>query len=154
MENEVNIQKILDDAVRDITKRLAGIDLTVGEWPGQESGEVDSLYTVTKGSYTITIVYHAEKQLIQYIAEKMARRTVEDPQDVEMYAKEYFNILCGHFISQVNRMTKSSARFGVPQYCHGNYKTENCEGIILEVSYTSTAGNLQVQSQYADSVNG
>lgn len=150
MENEVDIQKILDDTVRDITKRLAGIDLSVGNWPRRENGEIDSLYTTTKGSYTITIVYHAEQQLLYYIAEKMARRPLEDPGDMEMYAKEYFNILCGRFISQINNLTKSSARFGIPHFCHGVYQSEGFSGITIEVSYTSSAGNIQVQGQYGN----
>lgn len=149
LETEQDFQKILDNAVRDITKRIAGIDLETAKWPQGDDNEVASLYTDTRGSYKITVVYHAETRLLRYIANKMARRPVEDPEDVEMYAKEYFNILCGNIISTINQMTKSSARFGIPQYCRGFYTAEDYPGVVLEVSYRSIAGGLQLQSCYS-----
>lgn len=149
LETEQDFQKILDNAIRDITKRIAGIDLETANWPQDENGDVASLYTVTKGSYRITVVYHAETRLLRYIADKMARRPVEDPEDMEMYAKEYFNILCGSIVSKINQITNSSARFGIPQYCRGFYAAEDYPGVVLEVSYRSIAGGLQLQSCYS-----
>lgn len=145
-ENEIDVQQILDDAARDITKRLAGIELERAQWPQGDSSDIASLYTATTGSYSITVVYHAETRLLRYIAEKMKRRPIEDAEEVEMYAKEYFNILCGHIISKINRLTKASARFGVPNYRRGFYTAEDYPGIVLKVSYRSSAGGLQLQS--------
>lgn len=147
METGVDIEKILDDTVRDITKRLADIELKKADWAQAGTDDVASLYTVTTGSYKITVITYAETRLLRYIAEKMARRTVDEPEDVEMYSKEYFNILCGHIISKINRQTNSSARFGIPQFRRGFYVVEDCPGIVLEVSYQSDAGSIQVQSR-------
>lgn len=150
METDADIEKILDDTVRDITKRLANIELKKADWSQSDLNDVASLYTATTGSYKITVVTHAETRLLRYIAEKMARRTVDEPEDVEMYSKEYFNILCGHIISKINQKTKSSARFGVPHFRRGFYVVEDCPGIVLEVSYQSDEGGLQVQGRCKD----
>ena len=151
MESEIDIQKILDDAVRDITKRLAGIDLERA--PSsllEEDDDIASLYTATTGSFQIKVVCHAQTRLLRYIAEKMARRPVEDSEMEEVYVKEYFNILCGHVISKINRLTNGSARIGIPEYYRGFYVVDDCPGGMLEVSYKTIAGNFQVEGRYPE----
>ncbi len=152
MESEIDIQEILDDAVRDITKRLAGIDLERAHSSllDDEDEDVASLYTATTGSFQIKVVCHAQTRLLRYIAEKMARRPVEDSEMEEVYVKEYFNILCGHVISKINRLTNGSARIGIPEYYRGFYVVDDYPDGLLEVSYKSIAGNFQVESRYPE----
>ena len=53
--------------------------------------------------------------------------------------KEYFNILCGHIISRINRETKSSMRFGIPTY-HEEGKTADGDH-ALRICYVCAEQN-------------
>lgn len=138
----VDFQEILESAICDITQRLSGISLEKAITADKISSEIASLCAVTSGSYQITIICHGELQLFRRIAEKMKRRPIENDDEVEMYLKEYFNIVCGHVISRVNSATKESARFGIPQYHRGFYYADGCRDAVVELSFHSNDGRL------------
>lgn len=38
------------------------------------------------------------------------------PQDVEDFAKEYFNVICGQFVARLFQLTKVASRFRIPVF--------------------------------------
>lgn len=107
----------MDEVVKDITKRMAGIDLERASTDALPSdGKVSALIAEVSGTDGFTLVYNAEDALLREIAQKMKRKPVEDMDEVGEYTREYFNVICGHVISQLNRKTQSTLRFALPQY--------------------------------------
>lgn len=64
----------------------------------------------------------------------LERESVSD-EDVEAFAKEFFNLLCGHVATRLFELTKVPARFGIPVFCQGRYAPEDSlEHIVLTYS--------------------
>lgn len=151
MDDIVSIQEIVNNAVTDITLRVAGIDLKNRTEKGfDETHKISTLSVVAVGNCKITIVYNAEDRLLQTIAEKMKRGPVEEDEEIEMYTKEYFNILVGHIVSCINRRTKSSMRFTIPSFSRGVYSIGDDQEGFLEICYESDNGDARMQSVYID----
>lgn len=112
------IYNLVNETVINVTKRVAGITLS----PSPESAEnFDADWSVIKISISgmeneCSFYYRAQPHVYRAIAEFMKRRPLESDEDMEVYIKEYFNILCGRIVSRLNRETKSSMRFGLPIY--------------------------------------
>ena len=108
------IYAVMDETTVDITKRVAGITLTKCQPDGRKQrGGVLSVSTT--GDYEIALVYCAPEEILFEIVKNMKRGPFESD-EMEIYLREYFNVLCGRIISQINRQAKVSARFGLPKY--------------------------------------
>ena len=119
MWQEEYLRSIVDQTVVHVTDKVAGILLRPSPdsrcLPDQGWAAISIAITGMEDG-PFTLYYRAEPHVFRAIAEKMKRRPVDDEQDMAVYLKEYFNILCGHIISRINRETKSSMRFGIPTY--------------------------------------
>lgn len=145
-EKGLDILGIVDDAICDITKRMAGIDLQQTQRNFNESDDVCSMHVSVGGTYQLSLICLADGRLFRAIAERMKRSPVEDEEDMQVYAKEYFNTLCGHIVTRINLKTKSSARFGIPDFQQGAYAVELKGQIVFQVCYQSGEGDVCIQA--------
>jgi hypothetical protein len=145
-----SIQELMDEVVKDITKRMAGIDLERASTDALPSdGKVSALIAEVSGTDGFTLVYNAEDALLREIAQKMKRKPVEDMDEVGEYTREYFNVICGHVISQLNRKTQSTLRFALPQYLPFPFGGKNSRNALV-LYYQSCKGSARVQGVYAE----
>ena len=94
------LERILDEAVQDVTERTAGVRLHQGD---QSTG---LLYRMASNSF------HEERV---------------SPEDLEEFSKEYFNVLCGRIARAMFQATKVPAHFGPPVFYRGRYEPEGRE---------------------------
>lgn len=117
------LTEIFDQVVREITRREAGIRLALGE--SVPEGELFTVYAVFERGYSTCLSLCAESAMFVRLAQGMMRRQDVSRGDVEAFAKEYFNVLCGHIVAQLYRETKIPARFSPPAFHEGRYIPEN-----------------------------
>lgn len=136
---------LMDQAVRDITLRMTGIELVRVEQAAshREDGANPLLSIEIKGGDGFTLFYSAEERLLRAIAQRMKRRPVEDLAEAVEYDKEYFNVICGHAVSSYNRIKKTSLRFGVPCYQNGGGGLQSGS---LALFYRSSEGSASMES--------
>lgn len=127
------LTEIFDQVVRDITRREAGIVLQPDAPPLK--GELCTVYTVFDKGYRASLSLCAERSIFVRLTRHMMDREDVTLQDVELFAKEYFNVLCGHIATELYQITKVPARFGVPVFYQGRYTPkDHLEHIVLTYS--------------------
>ncbi len=147
---EINILDILDAVFKDITKKVTKIDMYNVELATLDE-KSNSLIISTFGDYKMTFVFCASTSVVKAITESMKRGKVLDTIEMELYAKEYFNILCGRIVTIINNSTRKSAKFTVPNIIDGIYlhnitpKNLNTK----ELFYNSNYGVVKMQAIYS-----
>ena len=127
------LERILDQALQDVTERTAGVRLRQGDRSlGEDLCTVH--ITFDKGFHT-SLSICAEAPLFLRLAQSMMMTEEITDQDVEAVAKEYFNVLCGHIAARLFSETKVSPRFSVPVFYRGRYvPEEHSKHIVLTYS--------------------
>lgn len=151
MEANPNILEILDTAMKNISKRVAKLDMFNSATVEIDKDKSCSFVITTKGDYCLTIVLYAGNDVLRAITENMKRGETADESDIAVYTTEYFNILCGHVISAMNNSIHASARFGVPQMVKGRYMEDDSPNSMenkQELFYKCAYGPLKVETLY------
>lgn len=115
-----NIQQILDASVRDISKRVGKLDVIdacESAVPKLESPY--TIYVTTSGDYQEVFSFSAEGKVLETIARNMMRGADINDESIRICAMEFFNILCGHTISSINKKYNTKTRFSIPQMEQG-----------------------------------
>ena len=137
MWTEPELFQIFDSALKDISKRVAKMEVV--SCPGTASlsaQESWSLFSKTAGDYPITVVFRTNSSVLKAITYNMKRRPDDITQEeISVYTKEFFNILCGHVISAVNQATGATAFFQVPEIQRGTYSTPEDRHLELHSKY-------------------
>ena len=114
------VSQLADAMVREITRKMAGIDLrsvppTAPELAARP--RTDAVYGLVDGEHPIQVQFRAEPRLFTRLAKNMIGEAPEDGEEVREYAKEYFNVLCGRFLSELYRMANVRVRhMTIPRY--------------------------------------
>jgi len=114
-----DLREFVNETMVQVTHQVGGIVLQPGEYmqAARPRGDVALKISVAGHRHDETcIFYRTQPHICRGIAEYMKQAPVGGTEDMAIYIKEYFNILCGHMISKINRETKSSMRFGIPSY--------------------------------------
>ncbi len=124
MEQE-ELERILDQAVQDVTERTAGVQLHQGD---QMSGEDICTVQITfDRGFRTSLTLCADTGLLYRMACNSFHEESVSPEDVEEFSKEYFNVLCGRIAGAMFRATQVPAHFGPPEFYHGRYEPEGRE---------------------------
>ncbi len=116
------LERILDQAVQDVTERTAGVRLHQGEQsPGEDLCTVQ--ITFDKGFET-SLTLCADTGLLYRMACNSFREESVTPEDLEEFSKEYFNVLCGRIAGAMFRATQIPAHFDPPVFYRGRYEPE------------------------------
>ena len=102
MNNAVSreyLAEVFDHVVRDITRREAGIELQSSD--SQPKGETCTVYTAFNKGYHTSLSLCAESSMFVRLTQRMMGREEVTAEDVEIFAKEFFNVLCGHIATQL-----------------------------------------------------
>ncbi len=119
------LERILDQAVQDVTERTAGVRLHQGKQsPGEDLCTVQ--ITFDKGFET-SLTLCADTKLLYRMACNSFHEESVTPEDLEEFSKEYFNVLCGRIAGAMYRVTQVPAHFDPPLFYHGRYEPEGRE---------------------------
>lgn len=118
--NKKELERILDQAVQDVTERTAGVRLYQGQKsPGDDLCTVQ--ITFDKGFRT-SLTLCADTRLLYRMACNSFHEESVSSEDLEEFSKEYFNVLCGRIVGAMFRATHIPAHFGPPVFYRGYYE--------------------------------
>ncbi|MCI9068552.1 MAG: hypothetical protein HFI65_07800 [Lachnospiraceae bacterium] len=119
------LERILDEAVQDVTERTAGVRLHQGDQsPGEDLCTVQ--ITFDRGFRT-SLTLCADTGLLSRMASNSFHEESVSPEDLEEFSKEYFNVLCGRIAGAMFQVTQVPAHFGPPAFYRGRYEPEGSE---------------------------
>lgn len=119
------LERILDQAVQDVTECTAGVRLHQGDQsPGEDLCTVQ--ITFDRGFRT-SLTLCADTDLLKRMACNSFHEESVSAEDLEEFAKEYFNVLCGRITGAMFRETQVPAHFGPPVFYRGRYEPEGRE---------------------------
>lgn len=128
------LERILDQAVQDVTECTAGVRLQQGDRaPGEDLCTVQ--ITFDKGFRT-SLTLCADTGLLHRMACNSFHEESVSSEDLEEFSKEYFNVLCGRIAGAMFRATQVPAHFGPPTFYHGRYEPEGQE-IQFALTYSN-----------------
>lgn len=140
----LSCMELLDKAVREMSRRVTGIEMVREDVQVKQHSGWDSFFIKTSGDYNAAIVMSAESTVFYGIACSMKKNKDISEKDIEIYVTEYFNIVCGFFISRLNNAKKLKARFRIPEFRKGSQTgdipADSLDGIL---QYHCTYGKIQ-----------
>lgn len=119
------LAQILDQALQDVTERTAGVRLNQGEQPLGE--DLCTVHITFDKGFNTSLTLCADTSLLCRMARNSFHEDEVDPEDLEEFSKEYFNVLCGKIAGAMFQATQVSAHFGPPMFYHGRYEPEGQE---------------------------
>lgn len=117
----VQLHELICDMTKRITQNVAHIDLTLCDIEPDSHRDLCSVYTTLSGGYSTCFVLCAERSFFHRLTENILGYPTDDPEDLEEYAKEYFNVLCGRLVGEIYQLTKLGAKFHPPIFQEGHY---------------------------------
>lgn len=116
------LEALLDAAVREVTAKISGIQLYRGGDP--PGGDFCTIHIAFRKEFRSSLSLRADTSMLTSLAQSALMVETVTPQDLEDFAKEYFNILCGKIAAIFFMTTKKPARFSVPAFYWGRYEPE------------------------------
>lgn len=119
------LEKILDQAVQDVTECTAGVCLhQENQSPGEDLCTVQITFD---GGFRTSLTLCADRELLYRMASISFHEESVSPEDLEEFSKEYFNVLCGRIAAAMFKATQVPAHFAPPVFYHGRYEPEGQE---------------------------
>lgn len=117
-----DLMGICDQIAREITPQETGVRLLPDSTgPG---GACCTAWILFEKGFRMALSVCAERAALIRMAQHVMQTEEIGPRDIEDVAKEYLNVLCGHFVSRLFRLTRIPARFSVPVFCEGRRAPE------------------------------
>ena len=117
----VQLHELICDMTQKITQNVAHIDLTLCDMEPDPHRDLCSVYTTLSGGFSTRFVLCGERTFFHRLTENILGHPTDDPEDLEEYTKEYFNVLCGRLVGEIYRVTKRGAKFHPPFFHEGHY---------------------------------
>lgn len=95
----------------EVMDQMAGIKLMRIDDPSDSQCEFDIVYSSLEGDGVLQLQLAAEPKLFRRLAGNIIGDEPENEDEVKEYAAEFANVLCGRFVSEICRATKTVARF-------------------------------------------
>lgn len=118
------LEKLFDEALRNVTEAAAGIRLYPGAAPPSGANLCTVHIDFQKGFHS-SLSICADAAFLVRMAQNMLQMDQLTPQDLEDFGKEYINILCGQISTLLFQATKVASRFGVPTFHLGRFEPEH-----------------------------
>lgn len=118
------LERILDQAVRDVTERTAGVRLHQGDRLGDD---ICTIRITFDRGFSTSLTLCADTGLLYRMACNSFHEESVSAEDLEEFSKEYLNVLCGRITGAMFRATQIPAHFGPPVFYRGRYEPEGQE---------------------------
>ena len=128
------LERILDQALQDVTERTAGVRLRQGD---RSLGEdLCTVHITFDKGFSTSLTLCADTGLLVRMAGNSFHEDTVTPEDLEEFSKEYFNVLCGRIARAMFQETQVPAHFNPPTFHSGRYEPEGQE-IQFVLTYSS-----------------
>lgn len=108
-EQGVWVSNLAEGLVLEITKQMSGIILYSMRENPPEHRRMAVVQGLIGGDYPLKVQFFADRALFYRLTQNMLGDHPSE-EDIEDYAIEFFNILCGRFLSEIVNQTHISAR--------------------------------------------
>ena len=122
-----NFLDFLSTTAINITRKVTGLELVPSERTPMEVSDVASFSVRTSGGFRVSLVLCAQLSVLREVTKRMKRQDEVTSGDVEIYSGEYFNIICGVFLSHVNNTQHTRTRFNIPCFTEGFYPARSID---------------------------
>lgn len=130
------IPDILDCVMQEITSRMVGIQPIERE--DILSEDVCTVCTTFEGGYHANLVLFLDTALLRRLTQQAMEEEEVAQEDVEDFAKEYLNVICGKVVARLFQTAKISSRFRIPVFnmgrCVPDTDHEVCEYVLSYIS--------------------
>lgn len=127
------LERILDQALQDVTERTAGVRLRQGD---RSLGEdLCTVHITFDKGFSTSLTLCADTGLLVRMAGNSFHEDTVTPEDLEEFSKEYFNVLCGRIAVAMFQATQVPAHFAPPVFYRGRYEPEDRE-IQFMITYS------------------
>ena len=130
------IRDILDQVMREITSRMTEIYPCKGE--SVLSNDICTVHTTFEGGYSATLTMCVDTALLTRLTRQAIEEEEVSPQDIEDFAKEYFNVICGNIVNKVFQLAHVASRFHIPSFCVGRRAPSEEGRCRCVLNYTSS----------------
>ncbi|MBR2131751.1 MAG: response regulator [Oscillospiraceae bacterium] len=110
------IYDMAEDLACEIMSQMAGIQLVRTEKDSLSDKKTDIVYAFLDGDKVLQMQLAAEPKLFYRLAKNIIGDEPEDEAEIQEYAAEFANVLCGRFVSELCRMIKIAAKFRPTAY--------------------------------------
>lgn len=152
MFTEAKLFQILDSSVKDISRKVAKIEVAnKPELKALSAARPCWIYTKTKGDYDLSFALCADYGVLEAITRNMKRGADADQDDVKLYMQEFLNILFGHIVSRMNQSIQVKVFFDVPRFtCCAEEKPVDNRPVKFHSKYyyDSPYGELELETVY------
>lgn len=114
------LQKVFDQAIREVTEDTAGIELCLYDKP--PNGDLCTVYAAFEKGFSSSLSMCAEVAMLARLTRNMMQEEEITQADLEDFTKEYFNVLCGQIAAKLFHETKVASRFGLPDFYYGTFE--------------------------------
>lgn len=116
-QNGCWISQMADTLTCEIIGTMSGIQLSRCCEPTPSGTEMSAVFATVEGQmYDMQLQFRAEPRMFLRLARNMIGGEPEDFSEVEDYAAEFFNVLCGRFVSELCRISRTTAKFTPTKY--------------------------------------
>ncbi len=122
MMSEEILQKVFDQSIRDITERVGGIRLYQMNAPPNNS--MCTVHVGFERGLESILALHADLEVFTRLTRYMLKSEEVTFQDVEDFATDFFNVLCGNITVRLFQATKVALRFSIPTFYVGIYRPD------------------------------
>jgi chemotaxis protein CheY-P-specific phosphatase CheC len=102
--------------VYEVLEQMAGITTLCQPSRKVPTVGMDTVYGHVTGDFRMEVQLRAQPSLFHRIASNIIGGDPESVEEVEEYATEVFNVLCGRFISELCSVTHTVIKFRPPLY--------------------------------------
>lgn len=109
--NRCWVCQMADVLTCEIIDVMSGIHLVRCPRSMMKSVEMDVVHGEVDGEYQMRLRFSAEPRMFERLARNMIGSEPESDEEIQEYATEFFNVLCGRFVSELSLISKTKARF-------------------------------------------
>ena len=133
--SQSEVLEILDRVMKDITNRLDTIQRS-NQTPTLGPNDSCTVCTTFEGGYRATLTLCVDTNFLIHLAQRSMQEENVSAEDLEDFAKEYFNVICGQVAARLFQAAHISSRFQIPTFETGCYTPEETSQELV-LNYTS-----------------
>lgn len=137
------IKTMAEQMVCEIARNMSGVHLSTAVIQEPKDKPLAGVYAQVGGDYTFRVQFLAEEELFVRLAKNLMGDDLTK-EDIEDYAVEFFNTLCGRFISEIINETHIKARLLSIRYEFPPLKEDILEQAVQSVAFTSEMNEYAV----------
>ena len=143
MTNPEMIRDIIEKNILNISRGIIGVNV---EKCSEQSDKAESftIYLETSGEYSLSLYMRADMDTLRSIAAKM-KHSIPGEEEISMYVTEFFNIMGGRIVSEINKNFGKKAMIKPPVFSNDNIPQILDDKSVLTFYYSFAEGKFKIE---------